>query len=73
MKRTSNRYLGGMLVAVLAALRQLGQFHGPHSLAVDTAGNIYTAQTDEGKRVPRFLFRGFGPIASQDSLGQGAS
>ena len=37
--------------------RYAGQFHHSHSLAVDSKGNIYVAET-QGKRVQRFLFKG---------------
>lgn len=37
--------------------RYAGQFHHSHSLAVDSRGNIYVAET-QGKRVQRFLFKG---------------
>jgi len=40
--------------------RQPGQFDVLHSLAVDSRGNIYTGETEEGKRVQRFLFKGMG-------------
>ena len=37
--------------------RYAGQFHHVHSIAVDSSGNIYTAET-QGKRVQKFLFEG---------------
>ena len=37
--------------------RYAGQFHHSHSIAVDSRGNIYVAET-QGKRVQRFLFKG---------------
>ena len=40
--------------------RQAGQFYGVHSIAVDSRGNVYTTETYEGKRVQKFVFRGFG-------------
>ena len=40
--------------------RQTGQFYGVHSIAVDSRGNVYTTETYEGKRVQKFVFRGFG-------------
>jgi DNA-binding beta-propeller fold protein YncE len=36
--------------------RYAGQFHHVHSIAVDSKGNIYTAET-QGKRVQRFLLK----------------
>ena len=35
--------------------RQLGQFHWPHSLTVDSEGNIYTGEVDTAGRVQKFL------------------
>jgi hypothetical protein len=34
--------------------RYAGQFHWVHSLAVDSKGNIYTAEVDTGKRAQKF-------------------
>jgi DNA-binding beta-propeller fold protein YncE len=34
--------------------RNAGQFHWVHNLAVDSRGNIYTAEVDTGKRVQKF-------------------
>ena len=46
--------------------RQPGQFFGVHSIAVDSQGNIYTTETYEGKRLQKFVFRGYGPVPAQD-------
>ena len=35
--------------------RMAGQFHWIHNIAIDSNGNIYTAEVDTGKRVQRFL------------------
>jgi DNA-binding beta-propeller fold protein YncE len=37
-----------------------GQFYGPHSLAVDSKGNLFITETYEGKRVQKFLYKGLG-------------
>jgi DNA-binding beta-propeller fold protein YncE len=37
--------------------RNAGQFHWVHNLAVDSKGNIYTAEVDTGKRVQKFTPR----------------
>ena len=37
-----------------------GQFFGVHSIAVDSAGNIYTTETYMGKRLQKFVFKGLG-------------
>jgi DNA-binding beta-propeller fold protein YncE len=42
--------------------RQPGQFFGVHSIATDAAGNIYTTETYEGKRLQKFVYRGLAPI-----------
>ena len=46
--------------------RQPGQFYGVHSIATDSKGNIYTAETYEGKRLQRFLYRGLGSVTTKD-------
>jgi DNA-binding beta-propeller fold protein YncE len=38
--------------------RNAGYFHWVHNLAVDSEGNIYTAEVDTGKRIQKFDFRG---------------
>jgi DNA-binding beta-propeller fold protein YncE len=42
--------------------RQPGQFYGVHSIATDRAGNIYTTETWEGKRLQKFVFKGLAPV-----------
>jgi DNA-binding beta-propeller fold protein YncE len=42
--------------------RQPGEFYAPHSLAVDSKGNLYTGETFEGKRVQKFTYKGIGPV-----------
>jgi sugar lactone lactonase YvrE len=37
--------------------RSAGQFHWVHNMAVDSKGNIYTAEVDTGKRVQKFTLR----------------
>jgi DNA-binding beta-propeller fold protein YncE len=41
--------------------RYAGQFHWIHNMAVDSQGNVYTAEVDTGKRVQKFLFQGLVP------------
>src|SRR5207249_792843 len=36
--------------------------HCVHNLAVDSRGNIYTAEVDRGKRVQKFVFGGTFPV-----------
>lgn len=35
-----------------------GDFQGVHNLAVDSKGNLYTAESDPGNRAQRFVFKG---------------
>jgi DNA-binding beta-propeller fold protein YncE len=46
--------------------RQPGEFHAVHSIAIDRAGNLYTTETYEGKRVQRFLLKGLAPVTRLD-------
>jgi hypothetical protein len=50
-----------------------GTFYAVHSIAVDSKGNIYTAETLEGKRVQKFNYKGVGPVtkANQGALWPG--
>ena len=41
--------------------RSAGQFHWVHNMAVDSRGNIYTAEVDTGKRAQKFVNLGLGP------------
>lgn len=45
--------------------RQPGQFYGVHVIASDSRGNIYTAETYEGHRVQRFIYKGIGPVTKK--------
>ena len=51
-----------MISSFGAGGRHPGQFYGTHSVATDSHGNIYTAETFEGKRVQKFVYKGMGPI-----------
>lgn len=42
-----------------------GCFYVPHNMAVDSKGNLYVADVQEGKRVQRFLYKGLGPASGQ--------
>ena len=44
--------------------RQPGQFYAPHSIALDSKGNLYTAETYEGKRLQKFVYKGIGAVES---------
>jgi len=45
--------------SVGAGGRWPGHFYGVGSIAVDSNGNLYTGETYEGKRLQKFLFKGF--------------
>ncbi len=38
-----------------------GDFQAPHLLAVDSKGNLYTAEVNPGNRAQRFVFKGLSP------------
>ena len=44
--------------------RQPSEFYGVHSIATDSAGNIYTTETWEGKRLQKFVNRGMAPVTT---------
>ena len=46
--------------------RQPGQFMGVHSIATDSKGNIYTAETYEGRRLQKFVYKGLAPVTKKD-------
>jgi DNA-binding beta-propeller fold protein YncE len=46
--------------------RQPGMFYGVHSIATDSKGNIYTAETYRGQRIQKFAYKGIGPVTSED-------
>jgi len=44
--------------------RQPGQWFAVHSIATDSKGNIYTAETYEGKRLQKFVYKGISAVAN---------
>ena len=48
--------------------RMAGQFFGNHSIAVDSAGNVFTTETFEGKRVQRFNYTGMGSASGDTGV-----
>ena len=36
------------------------------AIAVDSQGNIYTTETYEGKRLQKFVYKGMGPVTTQN-------
>ena len=45
--------------------RQPGMFLGVHSIAVDSKGNIYTTETYTGKRLQKFVYKGWARFREQ--------
>lgn len=41
-----------------------GNFRNPHHIAVDSRGNLYTAEVNPGSRVQRFEFTGMAPVST---------
>ena len=56
--RIIDRNSGAILGAFGRNGRQAGEFHWVHNLAVDSHGNIFTTEVDNGKRAQKFLLRG---------------
>ena len=46
--------------------RQPGQFYATHSIASDSKGNVFTAETRRGQRVQKFVYKGVGPVTKKD-------
>ena len=46
--------------------RQPGQFYAVHSIATDSKGNIFTAETYRGQRVQRFVYKGMAPVTKKE-------
>jgi DNA-binding beta-propeller fold protein YncE len=46
--------------------KQPGQFLRVHSVATDSKGNLYTTETNEGKRVQKFVFKGLAPVTDRN-------
>jgi DNA-binding beta-propeller fold protein YncE len=42
-----------------------GDFQGVHHIAIDTKGNLYTAEAEPGNRFQKFVFKGLGPAPTQ--------
>jgi sugar lactone lactonase YvrE len=45
-----------------------GDFQGPHHLAVDSKGNIYTAEVAPGNRAQRFVYKGMSATPPPNAL-----
>ncbi|MEZ5393305.1 MAG: hypothetical protein R2724_10630 [Bryobacterales bacterium] len=46
--------------------RQPGQFYAVHSIATDSAGNVYTTETYHGRRLQKFVYKGEAPAPAKD-------
>jgi hypothetical protein len=42
-----------------------GDFQGLHNIAIDSKGNLYTAEVEPGRRAQRFVFKGMGTPPTQ--------
>ena len=60
---TLSRETGKVLSRFGRSGRYAGHFHWVHNVAVDSRGNIYTAEVDNGKRVQKFVYQGLFPIS----------
>jgi DNA-binding beta-propeller fold protein YncE len=56
--RIIERATGNVVGAFGRSGRNAGEFHWVHNIAVDSRGNIFTTEVDNGKRAQRFLLRG---------------
>jgi len=45
-----------------------GDFQSPHHLAVDSKGNLYTAEVNPGNRAQKFLFKGMSSTPPPNSV-----
>ena len=43
-----------------------GEFHGVHSIAIDSKGNLFTTETYEGRRIQKFLYKGMAAVTKMD-------
>jgi hypothetical protein len=39
-----------------------GEFHGVHSIAIDSKGNLFTTETYGGRRIQKFIYKGMGSV-----------
>src|ERR1044071_6099370 len=55
---------GKVLAHFARSGRYAGQLHFVHNMAVDSRGNVYTAEADNTKRVRKFAFPGLFPVGN---------
>jgi len=56
--RLIKRDTGEVVGAFGRSGRNAGEFHWVHNLAIDSKGNVFTTEVDNGKRAQKFLLRG---------------
>jgi hypothetical protein len=54
--RTLMRETGAIVGAFGRNGRNVGEFHWVHNIALDSKGNIYTTEVDNGKRAQKFRY-----------------
>ena len=47
-----------------------GDFQAPHLIAVDSKGNLYTAEVNPGNRAQKFVFKGMSATPPANALTQ---
>ena len=47
-----------------------GQFYALHHMTTDSAGNLYTSEVEDGKRVQKFVFKGLAPVPAKSNMVQ---
>ena len=52
---TLNRQTGEVVASLGRSGRYAGEFHWVHDLAIDSLGNLYAGEVDNGKRVQKFI------------------
>ena len=45
-----------------------GEWYSLHNIATDSKGNLYTAETYQGRRLQRFLYKGLAPVNARQTL-----
>lgn len=59
---TLQRDSGRVLARLGRSGRHAGHFHWVHNIAVDSKGNLYTAEVETAKRVQKFVNQGLSPV-----------
>ena len=53
------------LARLASTVAKRGQLYGVHVIAADSQGNLFTAETYEGHRVQKFIYKGIGPVTKK--------